>query len=59
MLDKIGHSLLHGTGCNRWFDKAVSLVVFSNSKVRWCIVTPFMPLYALLSQIGFNVEHSW
>jgi hypothetical protein len=33
-LNKMGHSLLHGTGWNRWFDKSICAVVYSNGKVR-------------------------
>jgi hypothetical protein len=32
-LNKMGHSLLHGTGWNRWFDKSICAVVYSNGKI--------------------------
>ncbi|XP_070190742.1 carnitine O-palmitoyltransferase 1, liver isoform-like isoform X2 [Littorina saxatilis] len=32
-LDSYGHSMLHGSGCNRWFDKSFTLVVFPNGRV--------------------------
>lgn len=33
-LDKFGAVLLHGKGCDRWFDKSFTLCVGSNGRVR-------------------------
>lgn len=35
-LDKMGTLLLHGTGCDRWFDKSFTLCIGSNGRV--CVV---------------------
>ena len=32
-LDNFGRSMLHGKGCDRWFDKSFTLVVCSNGRV--------------------------
>lgn len=32
-LDKFGTLLLHGTGCDRWFDKSFTLCIGSNGRV--------------------------
>lgn len=32
-LDKFGRKLLHGRGCDRWFDKSITLCVASNGRV--------------------------
>ncbi|PAA56633.1 hypothetical protein BOX15_Mlig029955g1 [Macrostomum lignano] len=32
-LDRFAKSLLHGNGCNRWFDKTFTLVVFANGRI--------------------------
>ncbi|ELU00493.1 hypothetical protein CAPTEDRAFT_167071 [Capitella teleta] len=32
-LDDFGRSMLHGNGCNRWFDKSFTLVVTSNARI--------------------------
>lgn len=33
-LDKYGKILLHGNGCNRWFDKSFTLCIGSNGRVN-------------------------
>lgn len=34
-LDKFGTLLLHGTGCDRWFDKSFTLCIGSNGRVSF------------------------
>lgn len=36
-LDQFGRKLLHGKGCDRWFDKSFTLCIASNGRV--CIIT--------------------
>lgn len=32
-LDHFGHILLHGNGCNRWFDKSFTVCIGTNGRV--------------------------
>lgn len=40
-LDKFGSLLLHGNGCDRWFDKSFTLCIGSNGRVSGEIVLFF------------------
>lgn len=61
-LDQFGRKLLHGKGCDRWFDKSFTLCVASNGRVSF-IAGFHEPLSVLTLcfyfQTGFNSEHTW
>lgn len=39
LLDQFGRKLLHGRGCDRWFDKSFTLCVASNGRVSIIIIS--------------------
>lgn len=59
-----GRQLLHGSGCNRWFDKSFQLCIGTNGKVSSTLQRTFKTLnddnfVVYFLQCGINIEHSW
>lgn len=65
-LDYWAHSLLHGTGCDRWFDKSFNLIVFKNGRFginaehSWFVVlfTLFILIYVFKSSAKTQARFS-
>lgn len=62
-LDHFGAALLHGKGCDRWFDKSFTVCIGSNGRVSFGSFFVHLKLklkkkFKLL-QLGFNAEHTW
>lgn len=52
--DAYAHSMLHGKGHDRWFDKSFNIIVSKNGVVSQLLNEKFRGIYPFSSRLGWT-----